>query len=56
VVVYPCGTAAPAASDINHSTTTTTSLAMTRIGIDGFVCVSHSAKAHLVLDLVAYNP
>jgi hypothetical protein len=56
VVVYPCGTAAPAASDINHSTTAATSLAMTRIGIDGFVCVSHSAKAHLVLDLVAYNP
>jgi hypothetical protein len=56
VVVYPCGVVAPPASDINHHTTSTTSLAMTRIGLDGFVCVSHSAKAHLVLDLVAYNP
>jgi hypothetical protein len=56
VVVFPCGESVPAASNINHSTSSTTALATTRVGTNGLVCVYHSAKAHLVVDLVAVNP
>ena len=51
VVVYPCGTVRPLASNINFAAgQTLPNLVVTKLSISGSVCVYANVKLHLVID------
>ena len=57
VTVYPCGTVAPTASNVNYAAGETTSNAVTAyLGDVGKICIFTMSPAHLVIDVNgAYN-
>jgi hypothetical protein len=55
--VYPCGTAAPTASNLNYVTNLTIpNLVIAKVGTGGKVCIFAQQSTHLVADVVGYFP
>jgi hypothetical protein len=52
VTTYPCGSAAPNTSTVNHSTTgPANNHVIVTTGADGAVCFYVSAAAHVIVDV-----
>jgi hypothetical protein len=57
VTVYPCSDPVPTASNINYRTgSTVANLVVSKIGVDGTVCIFSSAATQLVVDVDGYFP
>ena len=57
VTVFPCGIAAPLASNVNFVTDQTVANAtIAKIGQDGQVCIYNSQATHLVVDVTGFFP
>ena len=52
VTVYPCGEARPTASNLNvdHAGQTVPNLVVSRVGVDGKVCIFVQTDTHLIAD------
>ena len=57
LTVFPCGTAVPDASNVNHTTgQTVPNAAVAKIGVNGRVCVFTSVSTGLIVDAAGYAP
>jgi subtilisin family serine protease len=57
VTVYPCGSSLPNASSINYvGGQTIPNAVISKVGIDGKVCIYTSSSTHLVVDLGGFFP
>ena len=57
VTIYPCGSARPTASNVNHEAgQTIPNLVVSGIGVGGRVCIYTSASTHVIADLNGYQP
>lgn len=57
VTLFPCGSALPAASQLNHGVGVTLSAAATvKLSPDGYLCAYNQAAADMVIDVVGYFP
>jgi len=55
LTVYPCGSSAPEASNVNYDAgQTVPNLAVVKVGDGGNVCISTYAQAHIIADLSGY--
>jgi hypothetical protein len=55
LTVYPCGSAAPQASNVNYNAgQTVPNLAVVKVGDGGSVCISTYAETHIIADLSGY--
>jgi len=55
--VYPCGVPRPLASTINYGTgSTVANLVVSKIGVDGKVCIFTQAATHMVADVDGFFP
>jgi photosystem II stability/assembly factor-like uncharacterized protein len=57
VTVFPCGVARPLASNLNYSPgSTVANSVISKVGVDGKVCLFTSATSHLIVDVNGYVP
>jgi hypothetical protein len=57
VTVFPCGIPAPLASNLNYSPgQTIPNAVLSKIGVDGEVCILNSQPLHLVVDVNGFVP
>lgn len=57
ITVYPCGSDAPLASNLNYTAgATIANAAVTKVGAGGMVCVYTQAPIHLVVDVNGFVP
>ena len=57
VTVWPCGETQPTASNLNFTAgTAIANLVISKLGVDGTVCIKSTATTHLIADVSGYYP
>ena len=57
ITIYPCGTTRPNASNLNYTAGQTIANAViTKIGLNGKICIYTPATTHLIADVNGYFP